>query len=168
MNKTLIIYGTRKGTTTETVHLIAEILRERYSQIVDISDSKQIKYFKKRINEFDNIIIGSSIVSGWWKRSVLSLAKRDIFNEKKVAIFVTAGGTLNKISKYGISKEEATNEAITNYIDKYLKKFKFVPIIKGAFGGKVVRKDKIKYNSWNKEDIINWTIDLGKRINEIK
>jgi menaquinone-dependent protoporphyrinogen IX oxidase len=166
MNKTLIIYGTRKGTTTETVRVIAEILRADYSHVVDIYDSRQIKYFKKRINEFDNIIIGSSIVSGLWKSSVLSIVKRDLFKGKKVAVFVTAGGTLNKVSKYGISKEEATNEAITNYIDKYLKKFRFVPVSKGAFGGKVIKKDKIKYNSWNKEDIINWTIDLGKRINE--
>ena len=165
MNKTLIVYGTRKGTTTETVLLIAEILRNKFSHVVDISDTKQIKEFRKRINEFDNIIIGSSIVSGWWKSKVLSFAKRDIFKGKNIAIFVTAGGTLNKVAKYGITKEEAINEAIKNYIDKYAKKFKFVPISKIAFGGKVVKKEKVKYNSWNKEDIINWTIDLVDKIN---
>jgi menaquinone-dependent protoporphyrinogen IX oxidase len=166
MNKTLIVFGTRKGTTTETVLLIAEILKDKYSHIVDISDTSQIKHYRKRINEFDNIIIGSSIVSGLWKSKVLSFAKRDIFNGKNVAIFVTAGGTLNKVEKYGITKEEAINEAVRNYIDKYSKKFNFIPISKIAFGGKVIKSKKIRYNNWDREDIINWTIDLGNKISQ--
>ena len=166
MRKTLIVFGTRKGTTTETVHIIADVLRDKYSQTVEIADSKQIKYYKKRLNEFDNIIIGSSIVSGWWKSSVLSFAKRNVFEGKKVAVFVTAGGTLNKVAKYGISKEDAIKEAITKYIEKYSKKFRFNPILKGAFGGKVIKRGTIKYNSWNREDIYNWANNLGDVINQ--
>ena len=101
MNKTLIVYGTRKGTTTETVQLIAGVLKTEYNHEVDICESSQLKYYKKRLNEFNNIIIGSSIVSGWWKGRVLSFAKKDIFNGKYVAVFITAGGTLNKVFKYG-------------------------------------------------------------------
>ena len=164
MSKTLIIYGTRKGTTKNTVILIAEILKCKFSHSVDISDTKHLKDYKKRINEYDNIIIGSSIVSGFWVSKVLSFAKRNIYNNKNVAIFVTAGGTLNKVEKYGITKEEAINEAIEKYINKYLKKFKFVPISKMAFGGKVIKRGLTRYNSWNNEDIINWAIMIGDKL----
>jgi menaquinone-dependent protoporphyrinogen IX oxidase len=161
--KTLIVYGTRKGMTMETVSVIAGILRDRFSHIVDISDSNKVRYYKKRINEYDNIIIGSSIVSGRWKSRILSFAKRDIFNNKYVAIFVTAGGTPNIVDKYGIPKESAISEAIENYIEKYSKKFKFDPISKGAFGGRVIKRRVEKYNSWNKQDIIDWTFNLGEK-----
>jgi menaquinone-dependent protoporphyrinogen IX oxidase len=164
MQKTLIVYGTRKGTTTGTVNLIAEVLRDKYSHIVDVAGTSQIKQYIKRIHEYDNVIIGSSIVSGWWKSKALSFAKRDVFEGKSIAIFVTAGGTLNKVEKSGMTKKDAINEAIKNYIDKYIRKFKFVPISKIAFGGKVVKREKMKYNNWNKEDIINWTIELGDKL----
>lgn len=165
MNKTLIVYGTRKGTTTETVILIADTLRRKFSHSVDVSDRKHLKYYKKKLAEYDNIIIGSSIVSGRWKSKVLSFAKKDIFVNKRIAVFVTAGGTLNKVAKYGLAKEEAVNEAIEKYIDKYKSKFKFSPVSKTAFGGKVIKKGNIKYNSWNREDILKWSIDLGEKLN---
>ena len=166
--KTLIVYGTRKGMTTETVSVIAGILKDRFSHSVDIAETRQVRYYKKRIHEYDNIIIGTSIVSDRWKSRILSLAKRNIFENKQVAIFVTAGGTLNKVKKYGITKEAAINEAIEKYIEKYIKKFKFTPISKGAFGGRVIKRGIEKYNSWNKEDIINWTTDLGDKLSEQK
>jgi hypothetical protein len=82
-----------------------------------------------------------------------------------VAVFVTAGGTLNKEKKYGMKKEEVIAEAVHNYIDKYLPKFRFVPVSKMAFGGHVIRKEKEKYNSWKREDIEAWVISLGKLLN---
>jgi menaquinone-dependent protoporphyrinogen IX oxidase len=164
MNKTLIVYGTRKGTTRETAIVISEVLKNNFSHQVDICDSKQIREYRKRIDEYNNVIIGSSIVSGFWKSRVLSFAKKDIFQIKNVAVFVTAGGTLNKVEKYGISKEDAIKEGIEKYIDKYSKKFGFIPISKTAFGGKVVRKEVVRYNSWNKQDIINWTMELGNQM----
>lgn len=165
MMKSLIVYGTRKGTTTETVNVIAEVLRANYNHEVVICESSRIRYFKKRINDFDHIIIGSSVMSGRWKHRVLSFAKKDLFQGKKVAVFVTAGGTLNKVQKYGLPKIEAINEAVQKYIDKYLGKFKFSPVCKTAFGGKVVRKGNERYNCWNKSDIISWAKDLGEKLN---
>lgn len=43
--KTLIVYGTRKGMTTETVLVIAEILKDRFSHIVDIAETKKVRYY---------------------------------------------------------------------------------------------------------------------------
>lgn len=162
MNKTLIVYGTRKGTTTETVLVISEVLKNNFSHEVDICNSKQIREYRRKLDEYDNIIIGSSIVSGFWKWRVLSFARKDIFQIKNVAVFVTAGGTLNKVAKYGISKEEAIKEGVEKYINKYSEKFGFIPLSKTAFGGKVIKKDMVKYNSWNKQDIINWALELGE------
>jgi len=167
MNKTLIVYGTRRGTTTDTVQTIAEILKSDYNQQVDICESGQLRVYKKRLNEFNNIIIGSSIVSARWKSQILSFAKKDIFKGKNVAIFVTAGGTLNKVQKYGLTKSDATNEAIVKYIDKYLKKFKFDPISKTAFGGKVIKREILRYDSWDKSDIIAWAHEMGIKLNQI-
>ena len=164
MNKTLIVYGTRKGTTTDTVNAMAEVLRTDYGFEVDICASGSLRLYKKRINEFDNIIIGTSIVSGRWKSSILSFTRKKLFEGKHVAVFVTAGGTMNKVKKYGIKKTEAANEAIEKYIDKYLDKFKFSPVSKAAFGGKVIKKEKTKYNNWDQSDIIAWTKELGSKL----
>ena len=155
MSNTLIVYGTRKGMTAETVSVIAGVLKEKFNHSVDIACTKKIKHYKKRINDYNNIIIGSSIVSGRWKGKILSFAKKDVFNGKRV-------------KKYGITKEAAINEAVEKYIETYLSKFKFVPVSKGAFGGRVVKKGIEKYNSWNKEDIIIWTNNLGEKLKEMK
>jgi menaquinone-dependent protoporphyrinogen IX oxidase len=167
MNKTLIVYGTRKGTTTDTVQVIAEVLRYDFNHEVDICESVQLRSYKKRLSEFNTILIGSSIISGRWKGRVLSFAKKDLFKGKNVAVFVTAGGTLNKVQKFGLTKKEAINEAIGRYIDKYLEKFKFNPVSKAAFGGKVIRREVLKYNSWDKSDIITWTKELGNKLNQL-
>lgn len=161
MNNTLLVYGTRKGTTTDTVQTIAEVLRSDFNHSVDICGSDKLKLYKKRRNEFDNIIIGSSVVSGRWKSRVLSFAKKDQFGNKNVAVFVTAGGTLNKVQKYGMTKQDAVDEAIQKYIEKYSGRFKFTPVSKAAFGGKVVKKKGIKYNNWDKSDIEAWAKELG-------
>ena len=81
MSNTLIVYGTRKGMTAETVSVIAKVLKEKFNHSVDIACTKEIKHYKKRINDYNNIIIGSSIVSGRWKGKILSFAKKMFLTE---------------------------------------------------------------------------------------
>ena len=162
MDRTLIIFGTRKGTTENTVRVIAETLVLKHKHQVEITNINSIRKFRKRLGEFNNLIVGSSIVSGRWKSSVLRFLKKHRFRDQKIALFVTAGGTMNKENKYGYSREQAREEAIHNYIDKYLEQFDFTPIAKTAFGGMVIRSGKEKFNSWNREDIEAWAIQLGK------
>ena len=166
MARTLIIFGTRKGTTRVTAEVLAETLILRHNHDVEIVNIREKRRVKYRLNEFDFIIIGSSIVSGKWKSSVLRFIKSKDLAGRKIALFVTAGGTMNKVEKYGITKEQAQKEAIQNYIDKYLEKVHFIPIAKSAFGGMVVRSGKQKYNSWHREDIESWGIQLGKVLGE--
>jgi menaquinone-dependent protoporphyrinogen IX oxidase len=165
MKHIFILYGTRRGTTENTVNVLAETLILKYHHQVEVMNVKYSKSVKRRLNDFDAFIVGSSIKSGRWVSSALRFLKRHTFAGKPVAIFVTAGGTLNKEKKYGMKKEEVIAEAISKYIDLYLPKFRFDPISKMAFGGRVVRSGKEKYNSWNRGDIEAWAIELGKMLN---
>jgi menaquinone-dependent protoporphyrinogen IX oxidase len=162
MGRTLIIFGTRKGTTETTAQVIGETLVLKFGQYVELVNIRNIKKLRNRFDEFDSLIVGTSIVSGRWVSKVLRFLKKNEFRDKKVALFVTAGGTLNKVKKYGLSIEEVREEAIRNYIDRYLNVLLFVPVSKMAFGGMVIRSGKEKYNSWNREDIENWAVQLGK------
>jgi menaquinone-dependent protoporphyrinogen IX oxidase len=165
MKRTLIVYGTRKGTTKNTADVIAETLIIKHGHVVEITNVKNIKAYKRRLNEFDNFIVGSSIQSGRWVSRALRFLKKYDFKNQKVAIFVTAGGTLYKEKRLGLKKEEVITEAIHNYIDRYLPKFRFSPVSEMAFGGSVIRSGKEKYNSWNRDDIEAWAISLGKILN---
>ena len=42
MSNTLIVYGTRKGMTAETVSVIAKVLKEKFNHSVDIACTKEI------------------------------------------------------------------------------------------------------------------------------
>ena len=164
MIRTLIIYGTRKGTTETTAQVLAETLILKHKHSVELANIKKIRKYKKRLDEFQTIIVGSSIVYGRWKQSVLRFLKKYDFQNQHVALFVTAGATMNKEKEYGMSREEVRNEAIKNYIDVYRPEFLFTPIAETAFGGMVIRSGKEKFNSWNREDIESWAIHLGNII----
>ncbi|MBN1185276.1 MAG: hypothetical protein JXB49_23530 [Bacteroidales bacterium] len=160
--KTIILYGTRKGTTTKTCEVISEVLKNKYSNEVDILNVKEYSKVKKKINEYNNMIIGSSIVAGRWVSKCLRILKSLKNKDQKLFVFVTAGGTMNKIIKYGISKSEAVQEGIEKYIDKYLLKYNINVDAKMMFGGKVMKKDQVRYDNWNYDDIQNWAIEIGK------
>ena len=147
--KTLILFGTRKGTTTKTCEVIAEVLTDHCDHEVEMINVKDFKKVKKRLNEFNTIILGSSIVSGRWVSKCLRILKSLDTNSQKLAVFVTAGGTMHKVEKYGITKAEAIREGIEKYIDTYLIKYKKEVIAKMVFGGRVVRKEKVRYDNWN-------------------
>ena len=164
MQKTLIVYGTRRGTTADTAQVIGETLVLKCHHKVDMTDARHVKKFRKKLAEYNNIIVGSSIVSGRWVGQALRSLKKNAFTGQKIAVFVTAGGTINKSLKEGIPREVMVNEAIQKYIDVYLPKFKFVPVAKTAFGGNVERKGIMKYNNWNRDEIELWTVNLGNLI----
>ena len=57
--KTLIVFGTRKGTTTETCQLIAQVLKDDFLHDVEVVNIKSYSNIKKRLNDFDNLVIGT-------------------------------------------------------------------------------------------------------------
>ena len=164
MKRTLIIYGTRKGTTEMTARVIAEILILKHGHDVELTSIGRIRRYRRHLDEFNNLVVGTSIISGRWVRRVLRFLKRHTFDNQQVALFVTAGNTLNKAVKNEIPKHEAVQEAIQNYIDMHLNEFMFEPVSKMAFGGILKRGEK-KFNSWNREDIEAWAVHLGNILN---
>lgn len=165
MKRTLIVYGTRRGTTERTAQVIGEMLVLKFSHDVQIVNVNRIRKYRKTLASFDNMIIGSSIVKGRWVFRARWFLKRHDFSNYKLAIFVTAGFTLNKEIELGIPKKEVVNEAIAKYIDKYLKKTNIKPVSKMAFGGEIHRSHRKKFNSWKREDIESWVMQLGKLLN---
>ena len=57
MKKTLIAYGTRKGATADTAAVIAKVLRDKFSLIVDVVNIKETNG-SFDLGEYQNIIIG--------------------------------------------------------------------------------------------------------------
>jgi menaquinone-dependent protoporphyrinogen IX oxidase len=164
MKRTLIIYGTRNGTSEITASVIAETLIIKHGHAVELTSIQRIRRYRRHLHEFDNIIVGSSIISGKWVRRVLRFLRKYDLSNHKVALFIIAGKTLNKAVKSELSKNEAIDEAISNYIEVYTNDFKFMPVSKIAFGGVLKDGDKI-INSWNRNDIESWTMHLGTLLN---
>ena len=162
MKHTLIVYGTRRGTTERTAQVIGEMLVLKFSHDVQMVNVNKIRKFRKTLHTYDNLIIGSSIVRGKWVFRAKWFLKRYNFNNQKVAIFVTAGFTLNKEIELGIPKVEVVKEAIEKYIDENIEQTNLKPVSKMAFGGMIVRSRKEKFNSWRREDIESWVMELGK------
>ncbi len=159
--KTLILYGTRGGATRQTAELIGSHLSDRYGKSVEIINIGDFRQVKRRLTEFSSVIIGSSIRSGRWVSKCLRVLRFFKGGDQRVFVYVTAGGTMNKVDKYGITREEAVQEGIKNYIDNYLEKFGMTVSAKTAFGGWVRRKDDFRYNNWDREEIIQWADHLA-------
>lgn len=167
MQKTLIVFGTRRGTTADTAQVIGETLTLKCHHKVEMTNVKAIRKYKKKLSEFNNIIVGSSIVSGRWVSKAMRFLRKQAFSNQNVAVFVTAGGTLNKSAREGIPRDQVIKEAIQKYIDRYQSTFKFKPVAKAAFGGNVQRNGTMKYNNWNREEIESWTAYLGSLLEKI-
>ena len=159
--KILILYGTRRGTTTQTCGLIAKVLHENFGCESEVLKVYKYGKVKKHLTEYDAIIVGSSIQSGQWVSKARRVLKSMRKVQKPLFVFVTAGGTMYKVQKYGITKEEAIQEGIEKYIDVYLEKYKIKPMLKAVFGGRKMKKGVLHYESWNAEDIVNWANEIG-------
>lgn len=158
--KVLIIYGTRKGYTKLSSEVIKDILESRSENEVTITDFKKFKKIGEPIENYDLCIVGSSIVASFWKFGIKRFLKRNREKFRKLALFVSAGGTLDAADKGKMSKAEAIGKALTKYIYPVKKKYQLLTISDMAFGGRYVNNGKELLNSWKKEDVINWAEEL--------
>ncbi len=159
MSKTLVIYATRIGATADTANVIGEVLKEKYAHDVKVANIKEKK--KININDFDNIVLGSSIAAGRWKSSIKKYLKKNSATGKKTAVFVSAGGTMKAYSDGKVSRQEAVKEAVEAYIDPVITQLGMSPVSKTAFGGRFIMFGKEKFNNWNRDDIVEWAEELG-------
>ena len=159
MAKTLVLYATRMGASADTANVIGEVLKDKYSHEVKVYNIKE----KKNINidDFDNIIFGSSIAAGRWKGSLKKYLKKNNYSGKKTAVFVSAGGTMKAYSDGKVSRQEAVKEAVEAYVDPFITQLGISPVSKTSFGGRFVMFGKEKFNNWNRDDIVEWAEELG-------
>ncbi|OFX87842.1 MAG: hypothetical protein A2W99_16130 [Bacteroidetes bacterium GWF2_33_16] len=160
----LIVYGTRHGWTQKTAENLDDILRNQYNYKVEVTDYKISKEIKVNMPNYDLVIAGSSIVMGFWKRGVKRFLNKYKKHLRNVAIYVTAGGTLDDVTKGTLTKEEAIQKAKTKYIIPVKNKLGISTIADGVFGGQYGKEPKILFNNWNKEDIKNWAAELDKKL----
>ncbi len=160
MSKTVIVYGTRQGMTRESAKIIAQTLRDKYNQIVDVFDLKKDKKLIK-LDNYQNIIIGSSIAMGKWTRHAKRFLGKN-FDDKKVFIYVCSGQAGEALQAKDQNKFEEVKKM---FIENVLLEFPHVkPEAITAFGGRAILFGKTVFDAWDEEPIITWAQEIGKKM----
>ncbi len=122
----LIAYGTRYGSTEEISQEIAKTLKEKgfEPELFNLGEGKSKNW--PQLDDFDGIIIGTSLKINSWKKQVKSfLDKNKIkFKNKKLGVF-TCGA-------YAIAKPSEAKEDIAK---RLMKNYELEADIYNAFGG---------------------------------
>ena len=127
MNKVLIIYGTRYGTTTEVVQDMSNTARELGAQVDVVHLEKGIPFPEPE--EYDLVIVGSGIQAGQWTKRPLQYIEQKLesLSKTKVALFVVSGYAGNP---------DKVVEAQTDYLDSMADKYPGLsPISTALIGG---------------------------------
>jgi len=127
MNKVLIVYGTRYGSTTDVVQEMSKTARE-FGVQVDVVNLEKGTSFPEP-EEYDLVIIGSGIRAGQWKKEPLEFIEQKLepLSKTKVALFVVSGyaGNPDKVA-----------EAQAEYLDSMPGKYPGLsPISTALIGG---------------------------------
>ncbi|MFW9997451.1 MAG: flavodoxin domain-containing protein [Candidatus Odinarchaeota archaeon] len=157
MNSTLIVYGTRCGASREVAELIASVLRDKFSLKVEVVNIKKMKG-KNALEDYENIIVGSSIACGKWTKQAERFLKND-FSDKKVAIFVTSGGAGEALEK---NDQELYQKWQKLYITDVITPYDVKPVSIKAFGGHFRFFKKAFIDNLNHNHIKEWADQLGK------
>ncbi len=122
----LIIYSTTDGQTKKICEKIKENSIDKNSyEIVSLKEA-----FKKKIEEYDKIIIGASIRYGRHSSEVYKFIRsnKNILEKKKSAFF-----SVNVVAR----KPDKSTPETNPYIIKFLKKSSWLPKKLGVFAGKI-------------------------------
>lgn len=127
MNKILIVYGTRYGSTAEVVQDMSKTARELGVQVDVVNLEKGTPF--PNPEGYDLVIIGSGIRMGQWTKQPLEFIeeKLDSLTKTKVALFVVSGyaGNPDKVA-----------EAQAEYLDSMPEKYPgLFPISTALIGG---------------------------------
>lgn len=116
---TLIVYGTKYGSTEEALEILLDNLEDKDVKIVNISKEKTFK----NLDNFDKVIIGGPInggrLNGYVKKFIQDNLKALL--NTKLAIFITHLETATKANSY----------FKLNFPEELLEK----AVCKGCFGG---------------------------------
>jgi len=130
MKNILILFGTRYGATQGIAEKIEKILQDNgcSTEIHDLKVSSPKKV--PSLNEFDGIIIGTSIQMSMWTKPVKKYIKKNLASliqkQDKLGFFICCG-TANKKEKIGTAKEK--------FLIPKINDFGLKPALVDAFGG---------------------------------
>ena len=125
MKKALIAYSTWAGATHEIAEAISKVFQSN-SFDIDVSPANECK----NIDNYDVILLGTSIHAGQTVKSFRNFIKQniDILVNKPTAIFIVCANMM-------FDSENNKDETLA-WLDKVLEKYeKFNPISIGLFGG---------------------------------
>lgn len=120
MMKTIIIYATHHGTTETVAHLIWSKLDPQNTELVNIKKAKHLD-----LNDYDVVIIGSSIHAGHNQNSIRNFCKKNMpeLLEKHLGLFLCCM----------MEEEEATLNLQNAYPEILQNKAFFVQILGGEY-----------------------------------
>ncbi len=175
MNKVLICYGTRYGTTTEVVQEMSKTAQELGAQVdvVHLQNKTPIP----APEDYGLVIVGSGIQAGQWTKEPLEFIKNNLekLAQTKTALFVVCGDA---------GSPDKCAEAQINYLDKIVEENPgLTPVSTALVGGmfdfkrynfavralikRIVKKelppgeelpDKIDFRDWDM--IRNWIKEI--------
>jgi menaquinone-dependent protoporphyrinogen oxidase len=162
--KTLVIYGSRRGTTKYCADLIGKTLGEE-SFIIDVN-SRDIRSY---LESYEQIIIGANAFNFKLNRNVRSFIKRNlnIILEKRVYLYICCGA----------EEEKDTLSLYENsYPSELLKKAESMDNFGGCLDSsneswlirRILKRMKVNdYDTMDENTVIQWTSKLEKKLNVV-
>lgn len=184
--KVIIGYGTWYGATSSTSEIIAEVLRNEGIEVDVVDLGRELIY---DISEYALIVVGAGVRMGRWHGGAEKFIERhrEKLAEKKVAIFVSAGGASIDAKK---GDNEKTKDAYQKHLVKKAEKYSLNPISMNLFGGifdygkmgwltrklmslakKGLREAGVEekdnsYDTRNLEEIKEWAKELAEKLKD--
>jgi menaquinone-dependent protoporphyrinogen oxidase len=128
VKKVLIVYGTRYGSTEEISRDIAKFLLEVgiETELVNLRTTKSKKW--PQIDEFDGIIVGTSLKMNKWKKEAKSFIdkNKDYFKDGSKPLGVFTCGA------YAVGEPDKAHDDIA---ERLMKNYGLKANLHGAFGG---------------------------------
>ncbi len=164
ITKTILVYATRWGATTETAKEIIKVLKEKFNIEVDLVNLKDKKTKNPDITPYENVILGVSVAKFRWAKEGKNFLKKnkELLTEKKLFVFVSSGGAGDAYKENDLEKYEKLQ---SKWIDKTLSKLNLEYTSRKAMGGRFVGSlsDRGDNRDWNM--IRNWADEIGQIMN---
>lgn len=164
MNKTILVYATRWGATTETAKEIIRVINKKFQIDIDLVNLKEKKTKNPDITTYENIILGVSVAKFRWAKEGKNFLKKNkvILAEKNLFVFVSSGGAGEAYQKKDFEKYEKLQK---KWIDNTLNKFNLQATSRKALGGRYVGQHSHLGDNRDWGLIRNWAEEIGSIIN---